>query len=151
MAIVVDEYGGTAGLITLEDLIEEIVGDIADEYDAAEPTIEEINVNQWRIPGRTAIDDLSETVGSEIPDTEWDTLSGLIFNVCQHVPYEGEKVEYNNLEFLIERVQGQRIVSVLVTKTEIEEDEDKKVDSDDGNKNSSNSDASVDYSSSTDE
>ncbi len=118
MAIVVDEYGGTAGLITLEDLIEEIVGEISDEYDGVEPTIEEIGENQWRLPGRTPIDDLSETVGSEIEDTEWDTISGLVFNVCQHVPYEGERVQYNDLEFFVERVQGQRIVSVLVTKNE---------------------------------
>jgi len=138
MAIVVDEYGGTAGLITLEDLIEEIVGEISDEYDAIEPTIEAIGENQWRLPGRTPIDDLSETVGSEIEDTEWDTISGLVFNICQHVPYEGEKVEYNNLEFFVERVQGQRIVSVLVTKTEIENGE---------NQESANRDASADYSS----
>jgi len=139
MAIVVDEYGGTAGLITLEDLIEEIVGEISDEYDAVEPAIEEIGENQWRLPGRTPIDDLSETVGSEIEDTEWDTVSGLIFNVCQHVPYEGERVVYNNLEFFVERVQGQRIVSVLVTKKEIDQND---------NEDEIKRDASPDYSSS---
>lgn len=134
MAIVVDEYGGTAGLITLEDLIEEIVGEITDEYDSAEPTIEELGADTWRVPGRTPIDDLSELVGVQIPDTEWDTVSGLVFNVCQHVPYEGERVNFGELEFLVERVYGQRIDSVRVTKKEIEENEDQV------------SDASVDYS-----
>jgi len=119
MAIVVDEYGGTAGLITLEDLIEELVGDISDEYDSTEETIEPISENVWRVPGRTSIDDLVELLEVEIPDTEWDTVSGLVFNICQHVPYEGENVVYENLEFLVERVMGQRIVSVRVTKNEI--------------------------------
>ncbi|HMS25341.1 MAG TPA: hemolysin family protein [Acidimicrobiia bacterium] len=143
MAIVVDEYGGTAGLVTLEDLIEEIVGDISDEYDAVEPTIEELGDNQWRVPGRTSVDDLSDLVGAEVPDTEWDTVSGLVFNVCQHVPYEGEVVNYNNLTFMIERVQGQRIVSVRVTKNIVDED---------GSDNPSQSpDASMDYTSTPDQ
>ncbi len=137
MAIVVDEYGGTAGLVTLEDLIEEIVGEISDEYDAAEPSIEEIGENQWRVPGGTSVDDLSDLVGEEIPDTEWDTVSGLVFNVCQHVPYEGENINYSNLIFVVERVQGQRIVSVRVTKTHVEEE---------APDSSSSADASVDYS-----
>lgn len=135
MAIVVDEYGGTAGLITLEDLLEEIVGEISDEYDTVEPSIEELGANQWRVPGRTSIDDLKELVGEEIPDTEWDTVSGLVFNVCQHVPYEGEHVKYNNLEFVIERVQGQRIVTVRVTRSDVSDE----------NQELPTSDASVDY------
>lgn len=121
MAIVVDEYGGTAGLITLEDLVEELVGDISDEYDSIEDSIEKFCENGWHIPGRTSIDDLSELLDVEIPDTEWDTVSGLVFNICQHVPYEGEIVNYENLEFMVERVMGQRIVSVRVTKNEVSE------------------------------
>lgn len=135
IAIVVDEYGGTAGLITLEDLIEEIVGEISDEYDSVEPTIEVLSDNVWRIPGKTSVDDLSEALQTSIPDTEWDTLSGLVFNLCQHVPYEGEKVTYNDLEFVVERVQGQRIVSVRVTKSNSVEISP-----------SPSSDASIDYS-----
>lgn len=138
MAIVVDEYGGTAGLVTLEDLIEEIVGEISDEYDAVEPVVEEIGTNQWRVPGGTSVDDLSDLVGEEIPDTEWDTVSGLVFNVCQHVPYEGENVNYSNLVFVVERVQGQRIVSVRVTKVDRDDEESEET--------SSSADASVDYS-----
>ena len=140
MAVVVDEYGGTAGLITLEDLVEEIVGEISDEYDSVEPTIEVLSENRWRLPGRTSIDDLSETVDLEIEDTEWDTVSGLVFNVCQHVPYEGERVAYNDLEFFVERVQGQRIISVIVTKADLESNED-----------NDNRDASSDYSSQEEE
>lgn len=148
MAVVVDEYGGTAGLITLEDLIEEIVGEITDEYDAAEPTIEEIGENQWRFPGRTPVDDLSETLGTQVPDTEWDTVSGLVFNVCQHVPFEGERVSYNDLDIIVERVQGQRIVSVLVTKVEEVADDEDEV-SEPGKSSGKSSDASADYSSTT--
>jgi len=138
MAIVVDEYGGTAGLITLEDLIEEIVGEITDEYDSAEPAIEELSEDSWRVPGRTPIDDLSELVDVQIPDTEWDTVSGLVFNVCQHVPYEGEHVHFGELEFIVERVHGQRIDTVRVTKKQIEDDE-----------NETTPDASIDYSGSS--
>lgn len=140
MAIVVDEYGGTAGLVTLEDLIEELVGDISDEYDSTEETIEELSANQWRIPGRTAIDDLVELLDVDIPDTQWDTVSGLVFNICQHVPYEGEHVVYENLEFLVERVVGQRIVSVKLTKNETKNNEE-----DSENKDYDSDDASSDY------
>ena len=131
MAIVVDEYGGTAGLITLEDLVEELVGDISDEYDSMEETIETISENVWRVPGRTTIDDLEELLDLEIPDTEWYTVSGLVFNICQHVPYEGEKINYENLDFYVERVVGQRIISVTVTKNDVSEIEDSTLDQSD--------------------
>ena len=116
MAIVVDEHGSTAGLVTLEDLLEEIVGEIADEYDPDEPAVEHLPDGSLRVPGRTPIDEVSEELGMELPDTEWDTVGGLVFNLLGHVPEEGETVRFENLELRTERVEGNRIVSVLITR-----------------------------------
>ncbi len=120
MAIVVDEYGGTAGLVTLEDLLEEIVGDISDEFDAEEPGVEELPGGGIRAPGRTPIDDVSEALGRELPDAEWDTVGGLVFNLLGHVPDAGETVRFQGLEFRTERVEGRRIVSVVIMPVEAE-------------------------------
>jgi putative hemolysin len=114
MAIVIDEYGGTSGLVTLEDLLEEIVGDITDEYDMAEPRVEHLPGGALRVPGGTSIDDVSDELGVELPDTEWDTVGGLVFNLLGHVPEEGECVRFQGLEFRTERVKGRRIVSVHI-------------------------------------
>ena len=114
MAIVIDEYGGTSGLVTLEDLLEEIVGDITDEYDMEEPTVEHLPGGALRVPGGTSIDDVSDELGVELPDTEWDTVGGLVFNLLGHVPDEGECVRFQGLEFCTERVKGRRIVSVHI-------------------------------------
>jgi CBS domain containing-hemolysin-like protein len=114
MAIVIDEYGGTSGVVTLEDLLEEIVGDIADEYDIEEPSVEHLADGTLRVPGGTSIDDVSDELGVELPDTEWDTVGGLVFNLLGHVPEEGECVRFQGLEFRTERVKGRRIVSVNI-------------------------------------
>jgi CBS domain containing-hemolysin-like protein len=114
LAIVIDEYGGTSGLVTLEDLLEEIVGDITDEYDMEEPTVEHLPGGALRVPGGTSIDDVSDELGIELPDTEWDTVGGLVFNLLGHVPEEGESVRFQGLEFRTERVKGRRIVSVQI-------------------------------------
>lgn len=114
MAVVVDEYGGTAGLVTLEDLIEELVGEIVDEFDVDEPEMELLADGRLRVPGRTSIDDLSGELGMELPDSEWETVGGLLFNALGHVPKEGETVDYHRLGLVAERVQGRRVVSVLV-------------------------------------
>jgi CBS domain containing-hemolysin-like protein len=114
MAIVVDEHGGTAGLVTLEDLLEEIVGEITDEYDIEEPRVEHLPGGALRVPGRTSIDDVNDELGIELPDDEWDTVGGLVFNLLGKVPDEGESVSFQGLEFRTERVQGNRIVTVLI-------------------------------------
>jgi putative hemolysin len=115
MAIVIDEYGGTSGLVTLEDLLEEIVGEIADEYDVELPLVERLGDGSARVRGSTPIDVVSEELGKDLPDAEWDTVGGLILNLLGHVPEEGEVVRFENLEFRAERVQGHRIVSVRIT------------------------------------
>jgi CBS domain containing-hemolysin-like protein len=114
MAIVVDEYGGTAGLVTMEDLLEEIVGEIVDEYDVDEPGLERLPDGALRVPGRMSIDDVNETLDAELPNTEWDTVGGLVFNLLGKVPDEGEAVRFQGWEFVTERVQGNRIVSVCI-------------------------------------
>jgi putative hemolysin len=118
MAIVVDEYGGTAGLVTMEDLLEEIVGEITDEYDLPEPAVERLAGGELRVPGRTPIDEVNELLDVELPQEEWDTVGGLVFNTLGHVPIEGECLRADGLEFCAERVQGRRIVSVIITRLE---------------------------------
>jgi CBS domain containing-hemolysin-like protein len=123
MAVVIDEHGGTSGLVTLEDLLEEIVGEIADEYDVETPSVERLPDGSLRVPGRTPVDEVSEALGTELPDEEWDTVGGLILNLLGHVPEEGETVSFQGLEFRTERVQGRRIGSVRITRLAEEESE----------------------------
>jgi CBS domain containing-hemolysin-like protein len=123
MAIVIDEHGGTAGLVTMEDLLEEIVGEITDEYDVDEPQVERLGGGALRVPGRTPIDEMNELIGEELPSGEWDTVGGLVFDALGHVPEEGECARVNGFEFCAERVQGRRIVSVRITPTPTEPDE----------------------------
>jgi CBS domain containing-hemolysin-like protein len=115
MAIVIDEYGGTAGLVTLEDLIEEVVGEIVDEFDVEQPMIEQVDGIRLRVNGRVPLDDLGELLGRELPEGDWSTVGGLIFNSLGHVPAVGEICEVDGHRFLVERVQGRRIARVLVT------------------------------------
>ncbi|HUP72941.1 MAG TPA: hemolysin family protein [Acidimicrobiales bacterium] len=115
LAIVVDEYGGTAGLITLEDLLEELVGDIRDEFDREEPLHETLGDGAVRVHGRLSISDLNELLDSDLPDDDWDTVGGLIFNTLGHVPNVGEGVDVDGYRFRVERLQGRRITRVRVT------------------------------------
>jgi len=114
MAIVVDEYGGVAGLVTLEDLLEEIVGEITDEYDTDHPAVERLEDGSLRVAGSMAIDDINELLGVELPDDEWDTVGGLMFNLLGHVPEPGETVSYQSVLLKAEKVQRRRIVTVRI-------------------------------------
>ena len=115
LAIVIDEYGGTAGLVTLEDLIEEVVGEIVDEFDVEQPMIEQVDGSRLRVNGRVPLYDLGELLGVDLPEGDWSTVGGLIFNSLGHVPTVGETCEVDGHRFLVERVQGRRIARVLVT------------------------------------
>lgn len=118
MAVVVDEYGGTAGLVTIEDLIEEIVGEIVDEYDKEEPLVEPIDENTIRVDAKMPIDEVNELLSIDLPHEEWDTVGGLVFALTGRVPVVGEKVRYDSVEFMTERVTGRRIQKVVITKVE---------------------------------
>jgi CBS domain containing-hemolysin-like protein len=115
MAIVVDEYGDVAGLVTMEDLLEEIVGEIADEYDRGESLVEPVDDNTLRVDGKLPIDELEELVGAELPDEEWDTVGGLLAGVLGRLPKRGDEVTVGGVTFRVEKVKGRRIAKVLVT------------------------------------
>lgn len=116
LAIVIDEYGGTAGLVSLEDLIEEVVGEIVDEFDIENPLIENRADGSIWVNGRVTIADLSDELDVELPDDEWDTVGGLIFTRLGHVPEEGEFVDTASFRFLVKEVVGRRIARVQITK-----------------------------------
>ncbi len=118
MAIVVDEHGGTAGLVTLEDLIEELVGEIVDEYDVEEPPIEPLPGGDVRVNARMPIDELNELLEAEFPEGDYDTVGGLVYFLLGHVPSEGETVDYDGRRLRAERVQGRRIGRVRISRLE---------------------------------
>ncbi|MCA1834391.1 MAG: hemolysin family protein [Actinomycetota bacterium] len=114
MAIVIDEFGDVAGLVTIEDLLEEIVGEIADEYDREEPLVEPLGETTMRVSGKLSIDELSDLLDTELPDTDWDTVGGLMAGLLGKVPGVGDEVTFQGLRFRAEKVQGRRIAKVLV-------------------------------------
>ena len=116
MAIVVDEYGSTAGLVTLEDLIEELVGEIVDEFDVEDPQLEPLPNGDWRVNARMPLDEVNELLRLDLPDGDWDTIGGLVFNALGHVPAEGEAVEIDGHRLRAERVDGRRIGRVRITR-----------------------------------
>jgi CBS domain containing-hemolysin-like protein len=114
MVIVIDEYGGTAGLVTIEDLLEEIVGEITDEYDQEDPNVEPLPDGDFRVNARLGIDEVNELLDVELPSTEWDTIGGLLINLVGGVPREGQELEFQGLRLTAERVQGRRIGRVRI-------------------------------------
>ncbi|CAM3147315.1 hemolysin family protein [Stackebrandtia soli] len=126
IAIVVDEYGGTAGLVTIEDILEEIVGEITDEYDVERPVIEELGSGTWRVTARLSVDDLAELCEVEIPDTDVDTVAGLMAQSLGKVPIPGAVTGTHGLRLAAEGTAGRRnrIDTVVVTKLDDEEEND---------------------------
>ena len=119
MAIVIDEYGGTDGIVTIEDLIEEIVGNIFDEYDEPyvdEPGIHELDENTYLMDGTTNLYDVEDVIGRDLPTQEFDTLSGFLINILGYIPIGEDKptVEYNDIEFIVEKTSEKRIMQVKV-------------------------------------
>jgi gliding motility-associated protein GldE len=118
MAVVVDEYGGTAGIVTLEDIIEEIVGEIQDEYDQEMPLYTKIDDNSWSISGGMQIDEMAEELNIELPDEEGvETLAGFLLGQFGNVPKKNAKIQWKNLEFVIEKIAKRRIQQVRVKRT----------------------------------
>ncbi len=115
MAIVIDEYGGTAGLITIEDLVEEIVGEIQDEYDPDEEAdYEKISDDEYLFDASIHIDDVNELLNVHLPDDETDTLGGYVLKVLDKIPLAGEKFQEQGLEITVEAITGRRIRKVRV-------------------------------------
>lgn len=112
LAIVVDEYGGTAGLVTIEDLLEEIVGEIADEYDEEEPRVVHLEGGGYLLDARVAIDEVEQLIGIELPGEDWDTVGGLVLGLAGRLPNEGESFAIADHAFVAEKVQGRRIARV---------------------------------------
>jgi putative hemolysin len=114
LAVVVDEYGGTAGIVTLEDLLEELVGDIRDEFDLEDPDVVSLGDGALRVHGRMPISELNDLLDAELPDDDWDTVGGLIFSKLGHVPTVGEEVDVDGHRLVVERLQGRRITRVRI-------------------------------------
>ena len=116
LAIVVDEFGGTAGVVTIEDLIEEIVGEIVDEYDDEEPMVVPLESGEFLVDARLDVDDLASTLEIQFPEEEWDTVGGLVLGLAGRVPDVGESFDYNNVTLIAEQVRGRRVAQVRVAR-----------------------------------
>jgi putative hemolysin len=114
LAIVVDEYGGTAGLVTLEDLIEELVGEIVDEFDVEEAQVEELGGGELRVSARLPVDEVNDLIHASLPTGPWDTVGGLVFDLLGHVPAAGESVTVDGMKLVVDRVNGRRIERVRI-------------------------------------
>jgi len=114
IAIAVDEYGGVSGIVCMEDIIEEIVGDIQDEFDNEDEDILEIGPNTFLCDGRINMEDLNEQLKMDLPDENFDTLGGFVFDLFGKIPVRYEKVTYENMDFIIQAVEGHKIKTVKV-------------------------------------
>jgi magnesium and cobalt exporter, CNNM family len=113
-AVVVDEYGGTAGIATLEDLLEEIVGEIEDEFDVPEEQIEQIDESTYRLDGMFPIDEFNDRFGTDLPDEDFHTVGGFVFGQLGRAPQAGDDVVWNGLRFDVLEVEGNRIEKIAV-------------------------------------
>ncbi|MCS7232975.1 MAG: hemolysin family protein [Synergistetes bacterium] len=127
IAIVVDEYGGTAGLVTMEDILEEIVGEIEDEYDRELPSVEKVRDDAYIVDGRMNLDELLELFGMEpdmeIDEREYDTVAGLLFSLFGRIPKSGEEVSFKGLKLKVIDVKKNRIRKVMISKEEEKNEE----------------------------
>ena len=114
LAVVADEYGSIAGLITLEDCLEELVGEIVDEYDTHHDAIVHLEDGQYLIDGSTSVSDVNDKIASNIPDEEWDSIGGFVFGTLEHVPALGEFIDFDGWRLTVVALQGRRIRKVRV-------------------------------------
>jgi putative hemolysin len=114
-AVVVDEYGAMVGIATLEDLLEEIVGEIEDEFDVAEEPVEQVGEDTYRIDGMFSIDDFNERFGTDLPDEDFHTIAGFVFGQLGRAPEPGDDVSYDGMRFDVLEVEGNRIERIAVT------------------------------------
>jgi CBS domain containing-hemolysin-like protein len=118
LAIVVDEYGGTAGLITLEDVLEELVGEIVDEFDVDEPGVEQLDEDTVVVAGRMSIDEVDDLLDAELPKGSWDTIGGLLLDLVGGVPEDGEAAEVDGFRLVAAQVDGRRVERVRIERLE---------------------------------
>ena len=125
MAIILDEFGGTSGLVTIEDLLEEIVGSLYDEYDEADIEIEQLGEGEWRIDGSMRLDEISRRLDLALPEEEYDTIGGLVFGMLNEVPTVGATVELpvSGISIRVESVEERRVAKVILQYTPPQEEE----------------------------
>lgn len=116
MAVVVDEHGGVAGLVTMEDILEELFGEITDEFDAAVSLVQVLGPGEWLASGKMSLAELGALVNVRLPVEEFDTVGGFVFHCFGHLPEPKAQVQYENLTFTVEKVIGPRIIEVKVRK-----------------------------------
>jgi CBS domain containing-hemolysin-like protein len=114
LAIVVDEYGGTAGLVSLEDLLEELVGEIRDEFDEEERLIQSVGEREYRVSGRLPIHELGAVTGLQVPNDAYDTVGGWVLDLFGRVPNKGERKATSEAVVTVEKVERTRVLEVLV-------------------------------------
>ncbi len=117
LAVVKDEYGGTSGIVTIEDIIEELVGEIQDEYDNEDPTVSE-TLNGFIVEGKTHVDDVNEEIGSNFESEDFDTIGGYIFGLFGRQPKQGEWIDDGTYQFTVTETDGKRIIKVRIEKME---------------------------------
>lgn len=127
IAIVVDEYGGTAGLITLEDLVESIVGNIQDEYDHEEEEIHRMSETEFTVDGSTSIDEISDLTGVDLPEGDYDTVAGLVTEQLGRIPKEGEhpRIQVGRLAITVLEIEDQRLSRLLIVKEPLKDEEER--------------------------
>lgn len=115
LAMVIDEYGATVGLVTLEDLLEELVGQIRDEHDRDAPEIQPLGDGRHRINAALPIVELNDALSLDLPHEQWNTVGGLIFGLAGHIPRQGEGVDVGDCRFTVEKIEGRRILTVVMS------------------------------------
>ncbi|MBE9546587.1 MAG: HlyC/CorC family transporter [Proteobacteria bacterium] len=123
MAIVVDEYGGVAGIVTMEDILESLFGDIYDEYDIKEDLYHRVDEKTLLISGMMPVDDFNDLAGASIPREDFDTVGGFVFHLFGELPVRGEEVSFNDNTFTVEKMSGARILKIKVVKKEVKDGE----------------------------
>ena len=116
IAVAIDEYGGTAGLVTLEDLLEELVGEIHDEFDEEEVDVEPIGDHEFLVNATLNVGDLNERLDIDLPEGTWDSVGGLVFGTLGRVPVPGDVVEVDGASLTVDRVDGRRVSRVRLVR-----------------------------------
>jgi len=123
LAVVADEYGSITGLVTLEDCLEELVGEIVDEYDDEESEIVHLPNGDYQVDGTTSVSDVNDLLSTHIPDEEWDSIGGFVFGTLERVPEVGEHLDFEGWRFTVSALEGRRIRQIRISVLEGSESE----------------------------